>query len=336
VTTSTRSADPGRRDLRALPKANLHLHLTGSMRPATLTELARCHGLAVPPPLQPGTAHAWPAFQGRYDAARAAIRTADDLGRVVREAIEDSAADGCGWLELQLDPASYAPLLGAVETVLDTVLAAAAGTPTAVVVTSSWARPGADAERLARLAARYAQYGVVGFGLSNDERLGRVEEFVGAFRIARDAGLRGVPHGGFYTPARQVRACVERLGAARIGHGVTAAGDAPTLDLLAARGVALEFCPTSYPPFGVAEVGELPVRTFLDAGVRLALANDDPLLFGADVTEQYRIVRDLGLSDAELAELARQSIAASAAPPSVRGDLLARVGSWLGGEIAAL
>jgi adenosine deaminase len=155
-----------------------------------------------------------------------------------------------------------------------------------------------------------------------------VEDFAGAFGIARDAGLRAVPHAGFYAGAWHVRACVERLGATRVGHGLTAAGDAATLDLLAARGVAVEFCPTSYPPLGVAELGALPIRAFLDAGVPVALANDDPLLFGADVTEQYRIVRDLGLSDAELAGLARQSIGASAAPPSVRGDLLARVGTW--------
>jgi adenosine deaminase len=320
---------PERRDLRALPKAGLHLHLTGSMRPATLAELARRHGLALPPPLQPGTSHEWPAFQARYDAARSVIRSTDDLGRVVREAVEDSAADGCGWLELQFDPASYGPVLGAPEPVLETVLAATAGTPTGVVVASSWARAGEDAERLARLAARYAPYGVVGFGLSNDERLGRVEDFVRAFDIARDAGLRGVPHSGFYAAASHVRACVEQLGATRIGHGITAAADAATLDLLATRGVAVEFCPTSYPPLGVAELAELPIRAFLDAGVGVALGNDDPLLFGADVTEQYRIVRDLGSSDGELAGLARQSIAASAAPLSVRRDLFAGVDRWL-------
>jgi adenosine deaminase len=316
-----------RRRLRDLPKANLHLHLTGSMRPATLAELARRHGVAVPPPLQPGVRHEWPVFQGRYDAARAAIRTAEDLGRVVREAVEDSADDGCGWLELQFDPGSYT-VVGVPEAVLETVLTATAGTRTGVVVASSWRRPGEDAERLARLAARHAPYGVVGFGLSDDERLGRVEDFAGAFRIAGDAGLRGVPHSGFYEAAWHVRACVERLGVARIGHGITAAADAATLDLLAARGVAVELCPTSYPPFGVAELATLPVRAFTGAGVRVALANDDPLLFGADVTEQYRIVRDLGLSDGELAELARQSIGASAAPQSVRRDLLSGVDVW--------
>jgi adenosine deaminase len=318
-----------RRDLRSLPKANLHLHLTGSMRPATLAELARRHGVAVPPPLSPGTRHEWPAFQTRYDAARAAIRTADDLGRVVREAVQDSAADGCGWLELQFDPGSYASV-GAPDAVLEAVLAATAGTPTGVVVASSWARSGGDAERLARLAAAHTVDGVVGFGLSNDERLGRVEDFAGAFHLAAEAGLRGVPHSGFYEEAWHVRACVERLGAARIGHGITAAADAGTLHLLAGRGVAVELCPTSYPPFGVAELSALPVRVFAEAGVRVALASDDPLLFGADVTDQYRIVRDLGLSDGELAELARQSIDASAAPPSVRSDLLGRVDAWLG------
>jgi adenosine deaminase len=327
--SADRSGPDRRRDLRALPKANLHLHLTGSMRPATLAELAGRHGVAVPPPLEPGIAHEWPAFQARYDAARAALRTADDLDRVVREAVEDSAADGCCWLELQFDPASYPAVSETPDEVLETVLAATAGTPTGVVVASSWARAGADAERLARLAVRYAARGVVGFGLSDDERLGRVGDFEGAFRLARDAGLLRVPHSGFYETAWHVRACVERLGASRIGHGLTAARDAATLDLLASRGVAVEFCPTSYPPFGVAALDALPIGEFLAAGVAVALANDDPLLFGADVTEQYRIARALGLGDGELADLARQSIAVSAAPPSVRRHLAAGVDAWL-------
>jgi adenosine deaminase len=317
------------RDPLALPKANLHLHLTGSMRPSTLAELADRYSIPVPPPLPPGAVNGWSAFQSRYDAARSALRTSEDVRRVVTEAMEDSVADGCGWLELQIDPSSYAVALGGLDAVVETVLDAVSGARAGVIISSSWARAGGHAVELARLAARYAGRGVVGFGLSNDERLGVVDDFADAFRIAADAGLLGAPHAGFYEAAWHVRACVETLGAQRIGHGLTAAGDPATVELLAERAVALEICPTSYPPFGVSDLAALPVRALLAAGVPVTLGSDDPLLFGADVTHQYRIARDqLGLSDVELATIARHSVAASAAPPEVARELLAGIDHW--------
>ncbi|HWM06200.1 MAG TPA: adenosine deaminase [Actinophytocola sp.] len=313
--------------MRGLAKAQLHLHLTGAMRPATLLELADRHGITVPPPL-PTTAGTWADFQDRYDASRQAVRTPDDVARVIAEAAADNAADGCGWLEIQVDPTSYAPVLGGLREALEAVLrgAAAAPIPTGVVVASSWARSPAHATTLARLAAEYADAGVVGFGLSNDERHGTVAEFAPAFRVAADAGLLAVPHSGFYTGADHVRACVEHLGATRIGHGTAAARDPATLELLAERRVALEICPTSYPPFGVHELDAIPVRTLLDAGVPVTISTDDPLLFGVGLAGQYEICRDvLGLTDAELAVLAAASIRHSAAPRAVKDDLLAKI-----------
>lgn len=331
----TSSPDPVRapaRDVRGLAKAHLHLHLAGAMRPATLAELAARYGIAVPPPL--ATARTWADFQDRYDAARRAIRTTADVRRVVTEAAEDDARDGAGWLEIQVDPTAYAPVFGGLAPALEAVLdgARAAVVPTGVIVASSWARAPAHAETLARLAAGYAGQGVVGFGLSNDERRGAVADFAPAFRIARDAGLVAAPHSGFYTGADHVRACVEHLGAHRIGHGTAAAADPATLDLLARRRVALEVCPTSYPPFGVHELAGVPVATMLDAGVPVAIATDDPLLFGTGLAGQYEICRDvLGLDDHRLAAVAADGIRASAAPEPVLAHLLSEVDRWLAG-----
>jgi adenosine deaminase len=314
-------------DLRALPKANLHLHLTGGMRQATLVELAAVHGLTVPPPLPMGEAQPWEVFQALYDARRAAVRGAGEIHRIITESIEDNLADGCTWLEIQLDPTSYAPLLGGYEPVVEVALDAMEGKPCGLIIASSWARSGAHATELARLAARYTK--VVGFGVSNDERRGRIEDFADAFRIAADAGLVSVPHGGFYEDAWHVRACVDVLGAKRIGHGITGMRDEPTLRHLAEHQVALEVCPTSYPPFGVASLESLPIREVLDAGVPVALASDDPLIFGADVTAQYAIARDvIGLSDKELAAIARHSISASTAPDDIKRQTLAAIESW--------
>ncbi|WP_454860369.1 hypothetical protein [Promicromonospora soli] len=130
------------RDLRALPKANLHLHLTGSMRPSTAAELSGYYGLPPLPavPIEPGVVHGWDAFQARYDTARAAVRSADDIARVVREAVEQDAADGVGWTELQVDPTSYAAWLGSLEAVVEALLDAARDLPAGVVLAASWAR----------------------------------------------------------------------------------------------------------------------------------------------------------------------------------------------------
>jgi adenosine deaminase len=334
VNPRTSGPEPARapaRDVRGLAKTHLHLHLTGAMRPATLVELAAGHGIAVPPPL-PRTAGTWADFQDRYDASRQAIRTPDDVRRVVTEAAEDDAMDGCGWLEIQVDPTSYAPVFGGPRAALEAVLdgARAAVIPVGVIVASSWTRSPEHATTLARLAAEYAGQGVVGFGLSNDERGAAVADFAPAFRVAREAGLLGTPHSGFYTGAEHVRACVEHLGAHRIGHGTSAATDPATLALLAERRVALELCPTSYPPFGVHELAAIPVRTLLDAGVPVAVATDDPLLFGTGLAEQYAICREvLGLDDDELAVLAVAGIEASAAPAAVKATLLSSVDAWL-------
>jgi adenosine deaminase len=116
------------RDLGTLPKTQLHLHLAGAMRPATLRELAEAYGVPVPSN-DARKLKDWAQFQGLYDAARAVIRTPDDVARVLTEAASDDADDGCGWLEIQVDPTSYAPVIGGLRETLEAVLAAATKAP---------------------------------------------------------------------------------------------------------------------------------------------------------------------------------------------------------------
>lgn len=331
------------RDIRALPKAHLHLHLTGSMRLGTLHEFAAAYQIALPPALRStsvswaGTDRDWSVFQARYDAARDTIRSADDLRRVIRETAEDDAADGSGWLELQVDPTSYASRFGGFDGVVEVLLEAcrdateATGVGIGLIVATSWARSGEHASTLARLAARYAGSGVVGFGISGDERCGLPADFVAACRIAATAGLIRTPHAGYYTGPEHVRECVDVLGATRIGHGITAVQDRRVLHHLAAQAIALEICPTSYEPMGVLpSMRQLPITALLDAGVPVAIGADDPLLLGTRLAGQYQILRDvLGFGDAQLAVLARHSITASAASTAVKRPLLDGVDDWL-------
>ncbi|MFF3764521.1 adenosine deaminase [Streptomyces sp. NPDC001922] len=335
------------RDVRQLPKAHLHLHFTGSMRPSTLLELADRYGVHLPEALsggEPPTLRAtdergWFRFQRLYDIARSCLRTAEDIQRLVREAAEEDARDGSGWLEIQVDPTSYAPRLGGLiptmEVILDAVESASRDTGVGIrlLVAANRMKHPLDARTLARLAVRYADRGVVGFGLSNDERRGFARDFDRAFSIAREGGLLAAPHGGELSGPASVRDCLDDLGAGRIGHGVRAAEDPRLLRKLADRGVTCEVCPSSNVALGVYEKPEdVPLRTLFEAGVPMALGADDPLLFGSRLASQYELAREHhGFTDAELAELARQSVRGSAAPAEAKAKLLAGVDSWLAG-----
>ncbi|QDY78484.1 adenosine deaminase [Streptomyces qinzhouensis] len=333
------------RDVSLLPKAHLHLHFTGSMRPSTLLELADRYGVHLPdaltggepPKLRATDERGWFRFQRLYDIARSCLRTPEDIRRLVREAAEEDVRDGSGWLEIQVDPTSYAPMLGglipALEIILDAVDSASreTGLGMRVLVAANRMKHPLEARTLARLAVRYADRGIVGFGLSNDERRGMARDFDRAFAIARDGGLLAAPHGGELAGPSSVRDCLDDLRASRIGHGVRAAEDPELLRRLADRGVACEVCPTSNVALGVYDKpGDVPLRTLYEAGVPLALGADDPLLFGSRLAAQYEVARrHHGFTDPELATLARQSIEASAAPEPLRGKLLAGVDAWL-------
>jgi adenosine deaminase len=339
------SSSPPPRDVRLLPKAHLHLHFTGSMRPATLRELADKHGLHLPdalssgepPKLRATDERGWFRFQRLYDTARAVLRDEEDIRRLVREAAEDERADGSAWLEIQVDPTSYAPLLGGLnptmELILDAVREASelTGVGIRVLVAANRMRHPLDARTLARLAVRYAEHGVVGFGLSNDERRGLARDFDRAFAIAREAGLLAAPHGGELSGPSSVRDCLDDLGAGRVGHGVRSAEDPRLVARLAAEQITCEVCPASNVALGVYEKPEdVPLRQLFEAGVPMALGADDPLLFGSRLAAQYELAREAHkFTDEELAELARQSIRGSRAPEDVKADLLAGIDRWL-------
>jgi adenosine deaminase len=327
-----------------LPKAHLHLHFTGAMRHPTMLELAARHRVRLPPALRsehplhlPATSErGWFRFQRLYDAARSVLAEPADVRRLLREVAEDEKADGSGWLEIQVDPSGYAARFGGLtaftELVLDAAATAAAdsGVGIGVVVGANRTRHPLEARTLARLAAQYAGRGVVGFGLANDERRGRPEEFEPAFRIAHRAGLLAVPHGGELLGADSVRSAVQVLGAGRVGHGVRAIEDPQVVQLLADRQVTCEVCPASNVALGVyASAAQVPVAELLAGGVPVALGADDPLLFGARLTDQYQLARTaMGLSDRDLARLAEGSVLASLAPQQTRDRLLSGIRAW--------
>jgi adenosine deaminase len=321
------------------------------MRHSTLIDLARAHGVSLPlalteewpPRLSATDERGWFRFQRLYDTARSVLRAPQDLYRLVRETAEDERAEGSGWLELQADPSGYAGRFGGITAFTELLLAAAAdaarttGVGIAIIVAANRTRHPMDARTLARLAVQFAGHGVVGFGLSNDERRGPAEDFERAFRIAGRAGLLLVPHGGELAGPASVTATLDRLHANRIGHGVRSVEDPEVVKRVAAAGVTLEVCPSSNVALGVApSPAAVPVRVLFEAGVPVALGADDPLLFGRRLVRQYEIARDVhGFTPPELADLARMSVLGSAAPTGVRNRLLAGIDAWLSAQPTA-
>ena len=322
------------RDLATLPKAHLHLHLEGAMRPETLAELADQAGIPVPEVRGYGS---FGAFADMYVAACDVLRSMDDLRRLVDEVVEDAALAGAVWVE----PATYLPQhndrLGPDEAVLEVLLDELAasgerhGIAAGLLVAADRTLDPRVALAQARIAVRYADEGVVAFGLHNDEVGFPPEPFADAFAVARKGGLLSAPHGGELEGPAWVAGALESLGADRIQHGIRVVEDPELLARLADADVCLDVCPTSNVMLGVVPtVAEHPLPTLLDAGVTCSLNADDPLLFGPGLLEEYELVRaELGLDDGRLAAIARSSILASGADDAVKADATRAVDAWL-------
>jgi len=322
------------RDLRALPKGHLHLHLEGSMRPTTLAELADEAGIAVPEIRGYGS---FTAFADTYLAACQVLETREHFARLVYEVVEDSVVDGAVWVE----PSFYAPhhrdRFGEDEEIVDMVLDAlhAAGEQLGVGVGLMLA---ADrtvdpsvAVAQARLASVRADRGVVSFGLANDEAIGPPEPYAEAFAIATDAGLLSAPHAGELAGPESVWGALETLRPDRLQHGVRAVEDPELVKRLADSDIVLDVCPTSnlllsvYPSFA-----EHPLPLLLDAGISCSLNGDDPLLFGPVLLHEYEVARsEMGLDDAALAAVARASITGSGAADGLKATALRSIDEWM-------
>jgi adenosine deaminase len=322
------------RDLKSLPKAHLHVHLEGAMRPTTLAEIAAGYDIPVPAIRGYGS---FLAFSGLYQAAEAVLKTEDDVRRVVREVVEDAAAAGAIHIEPQMYPGRYSDRLGSPGDVLDLIIdegrqsAARLGISFGLILSADRISEPADAEAMAVLAAERVGAGLVGFGLASDEANFPPEPFEKAFAIAREAGLMSVPHAGEHAGPASVRGALDVLGAQRIGHGVRAIEDPDLVRRIAAEGVCLDVCPTSNVMLSVVpDLASHPLGRLIEAGVRCSLNGDDPLLFGPGLLEEYTVVREqLGLDDAAIAWMARCSIEDSAADPAVKAAGVAGVEAWL-------
>jgi adenosine deaminase len=311
---------------RALPKVLLHDHLDGGLRPATLLALLRERGIQAPADSAEALA-AW--FDQRAHAGSlndylrgfaltvAAMASLDALERVAFEAAEDALADGCVLAEFRIAPTLFEAHGLQVEAAIEAMLQGLerGPLPSGLILCAMRERSVQEAERVAALAARYLDHGVIAFDLAGAELGHPPGEHAGALRIARDAGVPLTLHAGEADAAPRVLEAA-RLGALRIGHGMRladalgSAEGAALIDEARARDLHLELCPTSNVHTGAAaSIATHPIRALHRTGLSVSFHTDNRLMSRISLSQEAAgLLRE---SDLTLAELAAMDVQAA-------------------------
>ena len=284
-----------------MPKAELHLHLEGSVEMVTLRELD---------PTTPADLYAYSHFDDflkAFGAVGKLLRGPADYALVTRRLLERLEAQNVRYAEIILAAGVVLWKGQPIAPIFDAVRAAAAGSPVQVKWIFDAVRQFGieQARQVAEWAAARVNDGVVALGIGGSEERGPAEWFTDVFTFARRAGLRLHAHAGEGTSPLNVWSALE-LGAERIGHGISAMDDPVLLRHLRDRDIPLEICITSNLVTGVVKrIEDHPVRRLYDAGVPIVLNTDDPAMFGCTLVGEYRLAAErFGFSEAELRGIA--------------------------------
>lgn len=333
-------------DLRPLPKALLHEHLDGGLRPATLLELALARGLPVP------TADAAQLADWMHANANSgslerylrgfaltigAMATPEACERVAFEAAEDARLDGCVLAEFRIAPLLLEPHGVSGDAVVEALVSGLRRSALACGLIVCAMRTDAPDEtlRAAELAARHAGRGVIGFDLAGAERGFPPAPHAAAFARARDAGLGLTCHAGESDAGSRVLEAAA-LGATRIGHGVhIMSGATPEqgAEWVAAaheRGLHFEVCPSSNVHTGAfASLAAHPIRAMVEAGLSVSCSTDNRLMSGVTLSGELAAIHaEPGLSLAQLAGLMRSAVSASFLPVAQREAAMQAMKRW--------
>jgi aminodeoxyfutalosine deaminase len=290
------------------PKIELHVHLEGTVRPASLFQIARRNGVALPADSVEDVARLYefrdfPHFLQVWMMTTGALRTERDFRQVVVDYAAEAAGHGAVYLEGIFSPAEPAgrgvPWDEVFAGYCDGAAQAWETHGVRVNLTPDITRgyPLEAADLTVAHALAHAGRGIVGIGLGGSENEYPPEPFSPAFARARDGGLGSVPHAGEAEGAASVRSALKVLGANRIRHGIRALEDPGVVRDLVDRGVVLDVCPTSNVRTGVvASLAAHPLPGLLEAGVECTINTDDPAMFGTDLGTELRTAVSLGAS----------------------------------------
>ncbi len=314
----------------ALPKAELHLHLEGSILPGTAVELASRHGITVSETdvaarYSPGD---FAKFLDAFKWVTSFLRTPADYAVITNSLAEQLLAQNVVYAEVTLSIGvmlrrNQNPLLNfaAIRTAASAFESRGLRIQWVFDAVRQFGVPAA--QQVAELAAQSRNDGVVAFGLGGDELALPASDFRGVYEFAASHGLQKLIHAGELGHARSVREAVEDLGVARIGHGIAAMADPRVMDFLVARSVALEICPTSNIRTGALalqlglpsiRIEQHPLPTFLDRGLQVTLSTDDPAMFETTLLDEYRFAAEMGIAEETMVRLLEMSFQSAFLP----------------------
>ena len=334
--------------IESLPKAELHLHLEGSVDPRTLVELRRRHNIPLP---GDGNQYGFDAESGKelteqdvrelyqykdfvgflmaFKAVSQRLRTPDDYELITYRLMQKLAAQNVKHAEVYVSVGVIHWRGQEPDPIFEGLERGRERGQRDFGVSLLWIFDavrhfGAEAaQRVFEKAVQYRDRNVVGVGIGGDEVRGPAEWFERQYAYAKDHGLRLTVHAGESAGPESIAAAVNLLHAERIGHGLTAIRDPRVVELLVERQVAVEVCLSSNLRTGCcARIEDHPLKQYLDAGVLVTLNTDDPEMFGTTLNREYQLAQDtFGFGNTELARLANHSFRAAFLPDAQKQQI---------------
>jgi len=308
----------------AMPKVELHVHLEGSIRPATLLTLAERNGVPLPATDLEGLRDFYrftdfDHFIRVYFTISGCLKTVDDYALIAYEFGADMARQNVRYAEVTFSPGTNVELTGLpFDAIMEGLNDGRARARDELGVEMAWildiVRSMPETRHtVASWAAAARDRGVVGLGLGGPEVGHPPEPFADAFATALAAGLHSVPHAGEVVGPESVWGALRSLKAERLGHGVRSVEDPALVDYLREHQVPLEVCPTSNLRLGVyPSYADHPIRQLWDEGLWVTVNSDDPPMFGTDLNAEYgALATHLGFSARELERLSLNALQAS-------------------------
>jgi adenosine deaminase len=325
-----------------LPKAELHLHIEGTLEPEMVFAMAQKNGVTLPYSSIDDLKSRYSftdlqSFLDLYYACMSVLRTEDDFADLASAYLARASADGVRHAELFFDPQAHTSRGVPIDAVIDGLLRGLADAQKTTGITGGLILcflrhlPASEAmETLESVAHRSDD--LLGVGLDSAEVGFPPHLFEDVFTRARQLGLHVVAHAGEEGPPEYVWEALKSLKVERIDHGVRSLEDPELVAHLRDRRVPLTVCPLSNVRLGgVSSIDLHRLRDMLDAGLMVTINSDDPAYFGGYIADNYRAVADaLDLSNDQLRQMAAFSIEASFLPADAKAPLLAEIAAWSG------